>query len=150
MIFAKSGCIVGSPFPEKVIESTGTPSADALDIFSSSAASTSFRLGKRLSAIPSLFHPHSQYMQSKLHNFPFEGRTFTPREEPSLRLNIGPKTMSSKCSILKLSFVNGFPLLCIHSHQYLKHALCQDAFPQLCFPEHHPCQGNGLHCGLPM
>ena len=99
IISGKSGFIVGSPLPENVMESTGTPSDAALDIFSSNAALTSSSLGNTLSAIPSLFQPHSQYTQSKLHSFPFEGRRFTPREEPSLRLNIGPNTMSSKCSI---------------------------------------------------
>ena len=86
IISGKSGFIVGSPLPENVMESTVLPSSRTAFIFASNAAATSSKRGKTLSEIPSLFHPHSQYTQSKLHSFPFEGRIFTPREDPNLRL----------------------------------------------------------------
>ncbi|MBQ0093030.1 MAG: hypothetical protein KBS36_00125, partial [Bacteroidales bacterium] len=69
-----SGCSVGSPSPEKVIESIGVP-------FTLHSASAVFRAsltsrpdGNVRSSRPSQFHPHSQEMQSKFHSFTFLGR----------------------------------------------------------------------------
>ena len=142
--------MVGSPFPEKVMESTGVPAAAASDIFFSRAASTSARQGNLPSDFPSLFHPHSQYMQSKLHNLPVVGRTFTPNEDPSLRLYMGPKTISSKCNITKSLFLICCPMSHIRRHQLTRFLQFPVSFPSREFPTHSPLTRNVLRSRKPM
>ena len=101
-----SGFSVGSPSPEKVIESILVCRSASPLSFASSAERTSSAEGILLSASPSRFQPHSQYMQSNEHILPSLGRRFIPSDEPRRRLKIGPNTVSS-LSISELSVFVG-------------------------------------------
>lgn len=50
-------------------------------------------------------------MQSKLHILPFSGSRLMPSELPSRRLNIGPKTVSSRSIIVSflIPYINALP-----------------------------------------
>jgi len=52
-----------------------------------------------LSAVLSVVHPHSQYMQLKLHIFLVAGNRFIPSDTPSLLLFTGPKIILSNKNV---------------------------------------------------
>jgi hypothetical protein len=60
IILGNSGLSVGSPSPEKVMESIEMPAFEHSDNFFSNAFLTSEADGSVWSLRPSLFHPHSQ------------------------------------------------------------------------------------------
>ena len=99
IISGKCGFNVGSPSPENVIESMPVPADLHSESFASSSLLSSSGRGSLESPRPSLFHPHSQYTQSKLQILPFSGRRLIPNDEPSLLLKIGPNTSFSRSMI---------------------------------------------------
>ena len=95
MMPSNSGCRVGSPLPAKVMTSGRVPSLHISCNLAFSVSRTSSRLLNRgLSTRLSSFHPHSQYMQLKLHSLPFSGSRFTPSDTPNLRECTGPYIIS--------------------------------------------------------
>lgn len=60
IISGNSGFSVGSPSPEKVMESIGMPAFEHSDNLARNAFLTSAADGSAWSPRPSLFHPHSQ------------------------------------------------------------------------------------------
>jgi hypothetical protein len=100
IIASKSGCIVGSPLPAKVITSGGVDVATISLRTSSRRDETSSRVLNRRDVEFSAFQPHSQYIQSKLHSLELVGSRFIPKLKPKRRERIGPKMMFSNNAVI--------------------------------------------------
>src|SRR5258705_4762714 len=89
---AKRGCSVGSPLPEKVIQSGGAGRRASTRV---REWTTSSGDGQREPAALGVLNPHWQYGQSNEQILERCGRRFRPRLTPSRRDRTGPYTVVS-------------------------------------------------------